>query len=255
MENLRETNELLSLDYDYLRIAHHHARLGEREADVHKAWDAVVVACVFGTFAVDAMFNDLWTIQRAATRADQRKVSGQPRSPEAWKRIESPHAWARKKPLEKIRLLTRAAADKEFFETGDTETPDLVSDFIALRHALVHAAPDTWWRRTRVVERYPDGGTRSEVLEVQDRTPEGRLGQRSLVCGLTPWMHLRGLGNQHAIDVVKVALALYHRANTLLWMPVPYVGFDGLQTFVSAYRALAPSPFDSVIENRWFAGK
>jgi hypothetical protein len=165
MENPRETNELLSLDYDYLRMAHHHARRGESEADVHEAWDAVAIACVFGTLAVDAMFNDLWTIQRAATRADKRRASGQPRSPKAWKLIESPRAWAQTKPLDRIRLLTRAAADKEFFETGDTETPDLVADFIALRHALVHAAPVTRWRLARVVERYPDGVTRSEVLK------------------------------------------------------------------------------------------
>jgi len=145
-------------------------------------------------------------------------------------------------------------ADKEFFETGDAATPDLVRDFIALRHALIHAAPDTRWRLTRVVERYPDGVTRSEILKVQDRTPEGRRRQRNPVCCLTTWMHLGELQHQHAIDVVKVALALYHRAQALVWMPVPYVGFDGLQTFVSAYRALSSSPFDSVIENRWFAG-
>lgn len=93
------------------------------------------------------------------------------------------------------------------------------------------------------------------MLEYEARAPKERVREASLSCHLSSWENLADLRPHHALEVLKLTLAILHRASTVFdEMRSFFPGWLRLTepcSFREAYGQLQECHFDGVLSENW----
>ena len=252
--NIEEVRIWNTIVTEYLHIAHNALTslpLNEQAMIDREIRAGVFTCCVFSFLAVDGMFNYRWLLQYES----RSRGEGNPATSQHWHRINSERKWIDMTPPEKrIDQLALSVSGIPFFETSPPKPcRDLFRDYTNLRNALVLSVPDQTYMKLQFLEAGPYGVRQFDTLVHEAQWPKGRRPpDRKLSCRLSSWVSLTNLRPQHALEVFKISLAIFHHADSILGRPLLW-GLYLLhpRLFKDIYRQLPPCHFDQALRQGW----